>query len=168
MKKGIIYIVFVFLAAVIPNRTVLGETSYPGPTLNVTAIVDPCINITLSTDAIIFNCKGAPGLYDANEPVVLTVGSNCGDWSVKCVATPLEGSKGEIPPERIFVKTPNSPNIDKGAGNGFEPMSGERNVLTGNPTERKEARMEFKLKTTWEDKAGTYTGRIDYTYLATP
>jgi len=168
MKKGIRYITVVLLITIIPNKTILGETSYPGPTLNVTAVVEPCINITLSTDAIIFNCKGAPGIYNADQPVVVTVGSNCGNWTVKCSATPLKGTGGEIPSKRIFIKTPKTPNIDRGAGKGFEPMSREKSVLTGNPTERKETTMEFKLKTTWEDKAGLYTGQINYTYLATP
>jgi len=172
MKKIIIYL-FLFSLIIsanifLTNKLVSGDTVHPGPTLQVTAIIEPCINITLSTDAIVFNCKGAPGVYNADQHVVVTVGSNCGNWTVKCSATSLEGDGGTIPSNRIFMKNPHTPNIDKGAGRGFEAMSGEKVVLRGSATERKETTLEFRLKTTWEDKAGTYTGQINCTYLATP
>ena len=172
MKKKIIYLSFFFLILSIniflTNRLVRGDAAHPGPTLQVTAIIEPCINITLSTDAIIFNCKGAPGVYNADQPVVVTVGSNCRSWTVKCSATPLEGDGGTIPAQRIFMKNQHTPNIDKGGGAGFEPMSGEKVVLTGSATDCKGTTSEFRLKTTWEDKAGIYTGQINYTYLSTP
>ena len=172
MKKNIVSLFLFSLILstnIIPtDKLVYGDNAHPGPTLQVTAIIEPCINITLSTDAIVFNCKGAPGVYDADQRVIVTVGSNCGNWTVKCSATPLKGDGGTIPSERMFMKTPDTPNVDKGAGGGFEPMSGEKLVLIGSSTERKETRLEFRLKTTWEDKAGTYTGQINYTYLATP
>ena len=172
MKKIIIYL-FLFSLILstnifLTNKLVYGDTVHPGSTLQVTAIIEPCINITLSTDAIVFNCKGTPGVYDADQHVVVTVGSNCGNWAVKCSATSLKGAGGTIPSERIFINTPDRRNTDKRAGKGFEPMSGEKVVLKGSPTERKETTLEFRLKTTWEDKAGTYTGQINYTYLATP
>ena len=172
MKKTIIYLsIFLLILNInifLTNKLACGDTSHPGPTLQVTAIIEPCINITLSTDAIVFNCKGAPGVYDADQPVVVTVGSNSRNWTVKCSATPLEGDGGTIPSNRIFMKNPHTPNTDKGAGAGFEAMSGEKVVLTGSATDRKETTSEFRLKTTWEDKAGMYTGQINYTYLATP
>jgi len=172
MKKSIIYL-FLFLLVLginilLTNRLACEDVAHPGPTLQVTAIIEPCINITLSTDAIVFNCKGAPGVYNADQPVVVTVGSNCRSWTVKCSATPLEGDGGTIPAERIFMKNPHTPNIDKGAGGGFESMSGEKVLLTGSATDRKETTSEFRLKTTWEDKAGMYSGKINYTYLSTP
>jgi len=173
MKKNIIYL-FLFslitLSTVIflVHKRVYGDTSHPGPVLQVTAIIEPCINITLSTNAIVFNCKGAPGVYNSDQNVVVRVGSNCGNWTVKCSATPLKGDGATIPSERIFMKAPDTPNTDKGAGRGFEPMSAEKVVLKGSPTESKETTLEFRLKTTWEDKAGTYTGQINYTYLANP
>jgi len=150
------------------DKLVYGDNARPGPTLQVTAIIEPCINITLSTNAIVFNCKGAPGVYNADQPVVVTVGSNCGNWTVKCSATPLKGDGGTIPSERIFMKNPHTPNTDEGAGRGFEAMSGEKVVLKGSATDHKETTSEFRLKTIWEDKAGTYTGQINYTYLANP
>jgi len=172
MKKNIIYLLLfsLILSTVIflVHKRVYGDTSHPGPVLQVTAIIEPCINITLSTNAIVFNCKGAPGVYNADQPVVVTVGSNCGNWTVKCSATPLEGDGGTIPSQRIFMKNPHTPNTDEGAGRGFEAMSGEKIVLKGSATDRKETTSEFRLKTTWEDKAGTYTGQINYTYLASP
>lgn len=175
MKKNIIYLSLFFLVLSIniflTNKLACGDNAHPGPTLHlqVTAIIEPCINITLSTDAIVFNCTGAPGVYNADHPVVVTVGSNWRNWTVKCSATPLKGDGGTIPSNRIFMKNPHTPNTDnKSAGTGFEAMSGEKVVLKGSATDRKETISEFRLKTTWEDKAGTYTGQINYTYLTTP
>jgi len=172
MKKNIIYLSLLLIVLNIniflTNRLACGNAAHPGPTLQVTAIIEPCINITLSTNAIVFNCKGAPGVYNADQPVVVTVGSNCGNWTVKCSATPLKGDGGTIPSQRIFMKNPHTPNTDEGAGRGFEAMSGEKVVLKGSATDHKETTSEFRLKTIWEDKAGTYTGQINYTYLANP
>jgi len=172
MKKNIIYLSLLLIVLNIniflTNRLACGNAAHPGPTLQVTAIIEPCINITLSTNAIVFNCKGAPGVYNADQPVVVTVGSNCGNWTVKCSATPLKGDGGTIPSERIFMKNPHTPNTDEGAGRGFEAMSGEKVVLKGSATDHKETTSEFRLKTIWEDKAGMYTGQINYTYLANP
>lgn len=144
------------------------DTPHPGPTLQVTAIIEPYINISLSTDSIVFLCKGAPGIYDADKPVIVSVGSNCNNWIVKCKATSLKGTSGEISSNRIFVKTPNSINLAGPEVQGFEPMSNEIDIIEGAIAENKSATMEFKLKTTWEDKAGTYTGQINYTYLVNP
>jgi len=173
MKKIIFFLLLFFLLGVkntsIPNQ-VFGDSNFDGPKLQLTAIIDPCINITLSINSIIFNCKGAPGVYNADQPVMVTVGSNYGEWTVKCAATPLKGNAGKIPAERIFLRlsNSNSSNSDNDAGIGFEPMSGEIVVLSGSPTEHKEEAIEFKLKTLWEDRAGTYTGQINFTYLAIP
>lgn len=140
----------VFYPASLLYATVSGR----GPILQVTAVIEPCINITLSTNAIVFDCKGAPGIYYADQPVVVDVGANYGDWTLKCSVTALENKSGRIPSERIFIRKLIATQIETKSDRGFESMVDEKIVLTGSQTSRARTTLEFKIETTWEDKPG--------------
>jgi len=123
----------------------------------------------LSANPIHFYAVAGPGLYDADSEVILLVTSTCGNWVINCEATPLAGDNGLIPSERIFVSSECADaKADEGGGAGFESLGSSRHVAAGAHTEILRSPLRFRLKTTWKDKAGTYTGAIRFTYLAMP
>ncbi|MEW6675938.1 MAG: hypothetical protein AB1348_08075 [Nitrospirota bacterium] len=119
--------------------------------------VAPKIKMTFSPEKIHFPITGAPKEYDADSTVVLTVKSKHG-FIVKAHATSLHGP-GEIPASRIFVRSDG------------DYLSLEKDVVVlERPTEIKPEKertvstnLNFRLKTTWDDVAGEYSGQIVFT-----
>ena len=135
---------------------------------------DPFISIILSPDSISFHADTSPGIFDS-QPVDVTVHSDHKDWSIHCeVISPLtlSGRTNKIPFARLFINTPyTNPNIDKGAGPGYESMDQPRLVAKGllaGAAAIKASSLKFRLLTKWEDKPGTYVGQIRFTYLTNP
>lgn len=138
-----------------------------GARLSVKAVIEPFTFIKLSANSIVFNITGEPGEYPADKDVGVTVGSNSSAWSVKAMATPLVGENGEIPASRISLMKEAT---GKGATNAdYTDMAKPILLAEGTQTLPTLAtNLKFKLKTTWEDSAGTYDGEIIFVYLATP
>jgi hypothetical protein len=122
--------------------------------------IAPKIKISFSPERIHFPVRGAPGEFYAGS-ILLTVESKHG-FIVKARAVPLHSKDGAIiPPERLFVN----------AGDGYFSLKDDVTVLK-RPFEvmpKKErttsTNLTFKLKTTWDDMAGEYTGEIIFTYV---
>ena len=123
------------------------------------AVPGPKIRMSFSTDKINFDVSGSPKEYDADNAILLTVESKHG-FKVKAHATPLHSEGGDIPPERLFVRS------DDGNYHSLE-----KDVVV---LERKEeihpekertvtANLSFRLKTIWGDVAGEYAGEIIFT-----
>ena len=130
----------------------------PKVTLEMKPIA-PKVKLSLLPDRVHFPVTGAPGEYNAESTVLITVESKHG-FVVKAHATALHSQYGDIPPERLFV--------NPGDGNYY---SLEKDVVV---LERKEeihpekertvtANLSFRLKTIWGDVAGEYTGEIIFT-----
>ena len=166
----LIFLLSVVILGILTSvNTSYGEKILAEPTLSVTAVITPYTNSHLSTESISFRVTGVPRVYQADQSVVVTISSNSGGWELKCYATPLEGRMGEIPPGQIFVKGP----LTKGKGEAeladFVNLSQEVVVdRAPQPARGKKVTLEFKLKTTRQDRPGTYTGKIHFTYLVTP
>jgi hypothetical protein len=116
-----------------------------------------------------FHALSGPGVYKADRNVIVRVGSNTRGWTITVEATPLTGSKGSIPAERVFVKGPGTDSsVDKGAGPGFDSLSSPKLVAIGLRRGLLDVPVEFKLKTGNQDRAGFYTGLIYVNCLMAP
>jgi len=155
-----------------------------GPVLNVSADVKPCIKTTFSTDRIHFYAGTGPGIYEPvvqgssdtlADPVLITVGCNAREWSIQCEVTPLEetatrknAEKGIIPSSQLSVASPLTQGTpDTKAQAGYVTLGNPVIVLQGGPGET-QAELRFQLKTTWSDRAGTYSGKISFTCMMSP
>jgi len=169
-----------FAAAASPAEAVVQQ----GPVLNISADVKPCITTTFSTDRIYFYAGKGPGIYEPviqgssdtpAGPVLITVGCNAREWSIQCEATPLEetatrknAEKGIIPASQLFVASP----LTQGSAGtktqeGYSTLGKPVTILQGEPGET-QAELRFKLETTWSDRAGTYSGKINLTCMMNP
>lgn len=142
------------------------------PSRLVKAQIDPHMMIILSSDSISFYVCGPPGRFDAQQAVEVDVRSGYENWTLSCEVSSLKGENGEIPGSRIFMNSPfTDPNIDQGAGPGYEAPDEPRLVARGSftgPLAIKVSTLKFRLVTIWEDRPGTYTGVIRFTYLVKP
>jgi hypothetical protein len=108
-------------------------------------------------------------VYDADREVVLLVSSNQETWAVAVQAAPLTGDNGKIPADRVFAQSQyTDPDVDEGGGVGYLSIGSQRVAVTGAQTEGLEVPVKFRLKTTYSDKVGTYTGTIYFSYLMSP
>lgn len=130
------------------------------------------LSITLSEEHVQFDVHGPPGLYEAKQPVTISVLPPFGNWVVFCHAEPLRGARGEIPPDRMFVS---QLLIDQyaveAAGSEFASMEQPRLVAEGllsGLESQGVSTLRFLLMTTWEDEPGRYVGAIKFTYLIRP
>ena len=148
-----------------------------GPTIHVRMVIEPRaeeakpeiekplpgpkIKMSFSTDKIHFEVSGSPKEYDADNAILLTVESKHGHgFTVKAHAAPLRSLHGEIPADRLFVRS----------GDGSYQSLEKDVVVLERPVEihpEKErtvtANLSFRLKTTWGDAAGEYAGQIIFT-----
>jgi len=169
-----------FAAAASPAEAIVQQ----GPVLNVSADVKACITTTFSTDRIYFYAGKGPGIYEPvvqgssdtpAGPVLITVGCNAREWSIQCEATPLEETatrkndqKGIIPSSQLFVASPlTQGSAGTKAQEGYLTLSEPVTILQGEPGET-QAELRFKLETTWSDRAGTYSGKINLTCMMNP
>ena len=165
---SIILILMVGYIIFVPVGSVHAETGkwQEGARLSVRAVIEPFTFIKLSANSIVFNVSGEPGEYAADKNVEVTVGSNSSTWSVKALATPLVGENGEIPAGQLYIKKKSA---RKEGGEDYTNMGSEILLAEGSQTTpTMAADLNFKLKTTWEDRAGTYDGEIMFVYLAIP
>jgi hypothetical protein len=128
--------------------------------------------IILSQGEILFNVDGAPGFYEAQSPVEVLVGADAGSWVLSCEAQPLVCGRGEIPPERILVRSINGGSgTDQRAREAYRGLEEPRVVAEGpylGPVPVKVSTLMFAVLTTCEDKPGTYVGSVTLTYLFRP
>jgi len=137
------------------------ETKVEGiePQKSEEAVPGPKIRMSFSTDKIHFEVSGSPKEYDADNAILLTVESKHG-FTVKAHATPLRSLHGDIPADRLFVRS--------GDG-GYQSLEKDVVVLERtyeiHPEKERTvtANLSFRLKTTWDDPAGEYTGQIIFT-----
>jgi hypothetical protein len=172
------------------------EEPEQGPTVGVMVTVEPCVLIGVSTEEpaqhrvlgsetappdvsgrpqdnhISFYATSGPGVYDAHKEVTLQVGSNSDEWVVAAVASPLIGDSGNIPGDRVYVRSEYTDeqvaHADDGAGPGFVSIGTRKVVLTGSSASGHQASLKFRLKTDSSDLVGVYSGTIVFSYFITP
>lgn len=168
-----------------------------GPALGVAVLLEPSISVTILTrptgvaeartrrlapagwsmrssaeeieDRIRFYATAGPGVYDGDTEVVLLVSSNQEDWAIAVQAAPLQGETGQIPGDQVFVQSDyTDPEADEGGGIGYLCIGEPRVVARGTQTASSEIPLRFRLKTTYNDKMGNYTGVVFFNYLMAP
>lgn len=125
---------------------------------------------SLSEAGIHFHANGPPAIWEGDKSVKMTIGSNCGSWSVISEATNLESPDDMIPKGRLFMKIdPDDFSGNEGAGVGYYTMETQLEVASGSQTPPKEiCEMYFKLQTLDIDRPGHYEGVITFTHLVNP
>ena len=153
-----------FAVAALASVVFAGSPAALGQYLGPFAVeIDP-VEITFLVD-------GPPGLYEANLPVNVSVSSGYSEWTLHCQATPLVEAVGGmiIPPTRLYI------------GGGYGDVLGgdetlvslEQPVVIGEgsftgPDFELIGVLDFKIRSVWDDRPGTYAGQITFTYLAVP
>ncbi|KAA3613833.1 MAG: hypothetical protein DWQ05_16290 [Calditrichaeota bacterium] len=127
-------------------------------------------SMELSATNTYFHVDGPPDVWDSDKSIKITVGSNCGNWSVMCKASELANVSYKIPKDRIFLKlTSKDYRIDEGAGLGYQSLKNSIQIVNGSMTMPAEmSEMYFRLKTLETDRPGRYTGTITLTQLVNP
>ena len=131
--------------------------------VNLIITVSEFLAIELSHDEVMIESAGPEGEYEASEDIILKVASNTDRWEARAQGENLKSADDEIPSERVYLFSSNQ------GDKGFMSMNEQRVVATGTKTELAEAStMKIKVKTTWEDRAGDYSGKIYFTVIAIP
>jgi hypothetical protein len=111
-------------------------------------------------------------LYESQIPVEVLVGADAGSWVLSCHAQPLVCGQGEIPPERILVRSMDAVSgEDQGGSDAYRGLAEPCMVAEGSylgPVPVKVSTLVFAVLTTCEDKPGTYVGSVTLTYLFRP
>ncbi len=131
-------------------------------TLRMDVNVSPFLNIIVKPSEIRFHAAYEPGIYEAEQEVMLSICGNYDNWSVQIVAGELTGEKTSIAPSKLFIQNDHHRySLDDGAGNGFRCMDSPV-ILSGNHAAYPEIRIKlrFKIMTRYDDPPGTYTGEI--------
>jgi hypothetical protein len=110
-------------------------------------------------------------MYDASMPLSVSVSSGFSQWSLHCqVSSLVEVTNGWIlPASRIFV---DGGIIDVMSDeDGLLPL--DQPVLVGQgtftgPDFVSVGALGLAIQSEWEDKPGTYSGQLTFTYLAVP
>lgn len=118
-----------------------------------------------------FIIDGPPGMYDAALPLNVSVSSGYSEWSLHCQASPMvEIAEGWIiPASRIYIEGGFQDAL--GEGDGLLPL--DQPVLVGEgmftgPEFVLVGALNLSIQSEWQDRPGTYTGQITFTYLAVP
>lgn len=146
------------------------------PELGIMESIDLFIQVqeynifSLSEAAVHFHANGPPAIWDGDKSVKMTIGSNCGSWSVISEATDLVSPDDVIPKERLYLKIdPGDFSGNEGAGVGYYTLKTLLEVATGAQTPPKEiCELHFKLQTLDIDRPGHYEGVITFTQLINP
>ena len=148
--------------------SLLAESSVQGMQevahLSVTAEVAPYTTVKLSTNEITFDVRGEPGEYFSKETVEVRVGSNQSKWSVYLKAsglTPIVDGVRPLSRNRLAFSRNND--------GQFLGLKQDQILLQGNAAQiPTPMTLRFRLLTTWEDRPGTYKGRITFAFMANP
>ena len=145
-------------------RVKIDSPEFPDPnyvTLNIN--VNEYLAIELSESEVQVLSDGPPGDYDGDREIILSVASNVESWEARALGENLTSTDDEIPAERLFIFS-----SDK-SDDGYMPLNIEQIVASGTYTELSEAsNLSIRVRTTWEDKAGEYSGRVYFTVIALP
>jgi hypothetical protein len=121
--------------------------------------------VEVDPQEVSFIIDGPPGMYD------VSVSSGYSEWSLLCQASSLvEVGKGwMIPASRMY--TDGGFRDVLGDGDGLvtldQPVLVAQGTFTG-PEFVLVSVLGLSIKSEWEDRPGTYTGQITFTYLAVP
>jgi hypothetical protein len=122
-----------------------------------------------TVERIRFYATSGPGVYDGDMEVILLVSSNQEDWAITVQAGALEGENGQIPADQVFAQSDyTDPAADEGGGIGYLCIGEPRVVVRGAQAAGLEIPVRFRLKTTYDDKVGNYTGVVYFNHLVAP
>jgi hypothetical protein len=149
-------------------------------TLLVLAIVLACscvqaqyepFAVAVEPQEVSFVIDGPPDMYDAASPLNVSVSSGFSEWSLHCQASPLvEVDNGWVlPASRIFMEGGFEDYVGDGGGllTLDQPILVGQGTFTG-PEFVLVSVLSFRIQSDWQDRPGTYTGQLTFTYLAVP
>jgi hypothetical protein len=118
-----------------------------------------------------FVIDGPPGMYDAASPLNVSVSSGFSEWSLHCQASPMvEVTNGWIIPASRILMDGGFRDVF-GDGDGLlmldQPVLVGQGSFTG-PEFVLVSVLSLSFRSEWQDRPGTYTGQITFTYLAVP
>ena len=127
--------------------------------------------VEVDPQEVSFIIDGPPGMYDAALPLNVSVSSGFSEWSLHCQASSMvEVANGWIiPSSRIFIASGFQDVFDDGDGllTLDQPVLVGQGTFTG-PEFLLVSVLNLKVQSEWEDRPGTYTGQLTFTYLAVP
>ena len=127
--------------------------------------------VEVDPPGVSFTIDGPPGIYNAAMPLNVSVSSGYSEWSLHCQASPMvEVANGWIiPASRISMEGGFQDVLDDGEGalRLDQPVLVAQGTFTG-PEFMLVSVLSLSIQSEWEDRPGTYTGQITFTYLAVP
>ena len=127
--------------------------------------------VEVDPQEVSFIIDGPPGMYDAALPLNVSVSSGFSEWSLHCQASPMvEITNGWIiPSSRIFMDGGFQDILNDGDGLLAldQPVLVGQGTFTG-PEFAPVSVLGLRIQSEWNDKPGTYTGQLTFTYLAVP
>ena len=121
------------------------------------------LSIELSESEVRIKSDGPPGEYSGDRNILLKIASNTQNWQARALGENLKSSDDEILAERVLLFSSNQ------SQKGYMPLNEEQIIASGISTQLEEvSSLSFKVKTTWEDKAGVYNGKVYFTVFAMP
>jgi hypothetical protein len=127
--------------------------------------------VEVDPQEVAFTIDGPPGMYDAVMPLNVSVSSGYSEWSLHCQASSLiEVANGwAIPASRIYMDGGFQDVLGDGEGvlTLDQPVLVAQGTFTG-PEFVLVSVLSLSIQSEWEDKPGTYTGQLTFTYLAVP
>jgi hypothetical protein len=121
------------------------------------------IMIQPSAQEISYRFNNWPGDQTAEQEVDVAVWTNGNTWHVTCEASPLQGTRREIPPSRIQWERLDSSGQVEASGN----LGTRATLLEGQgPVEGAQWTLRFVLSVSMSDLAGDYSGGISLTGFA--
>ena len=134
---------------------------------NIKAIIKVCPYMVMHSCE---NCNvevsvtGAPGDYVGTPDMPLMIESNTSNWAVSAeIFEDLSSSLDMIPRDRIYLYSSAMPS------EGYRPLSNKLLVAMGEQAgDINDLYCRVKIKTTYEDVAGEYNGKIRYTVFNLP
>lgn len=128
--------------------------------VRVSLTIEEIIQISITSHELKFTADRAPGEYRAEPDMHFQVATNARQWHVMCQETDLISGEGTIPSTRINWQQLNETGQVQAEGN----LGMDNVILSGGKiSEKREIIMRFTIKTTIEDPAGIYQGRISLT-----
>ena len=131
--------------------------------VNVYVTIHEYLAIELSETEVKIRSAGPPDDYDGDRNVKLKVASNTAKWEARAQGEDLVSKDDNIPAERFYLYSSNK------STNGFMSLDVQRVVASGTNIELSEvSQLAFKVKTSWQDRAGDYSGKVYFTVIAIP
>ncbi len=120
------------------------------------------MQLSFSAASVSLDVTGAPGIYETENSVQLSVNGNTSDWQIQAEVISITGPS-YIDKSKIFIKSSSlNFSTDQGSGEGYQSLSYKKEILNGSTLGiGGNSDLNFILKTDYNLPPGDYSARIN-------